>query len=278
MSLLADTPSKQLRFLFFILIASLLIHRFFCGLLFSGLYAVPLFNPGADGIYWLLHFSGIPWLVQHVEWFGYLLDIIWISLTLFCAMGLGGKWLPRGFFLMSVVYFVVFNSFNINHSHKLIVLFIGVIPFMSPSNYDRFFQWVRWYLAFIYFSSGLWKLGRMHYFEVNYLSNLIDNQSGAFPNGLTDYLVNHPVLTFSLGLVAMLGQLAVLVIAFTHKYDLWVLWFLFLFHLGTYLLMNVWFFDMWLFGLFLIPRFQPRSDILSPDKVNREIGTGIRYF
>lgn len=259
-------PKKQLQQVFFLLSAGLLVYRFFCGLLFSGMYACPLFNPGADWAYWLLHFTGIPFLVQHSSWFGYTLDISWLLIALMCAFDMGGRWLPRLFFIYAVIYFLVFNSFNINHSHKLIALFIGALPFLSNSNHERFFHWTRLYLAFIYVSSGLWKLGRLHYFDQDHLSQLIAYQTAPSPNGLSDYLVNHPQVAFWFGILTTLCQLAVIVIAFTKKYDMWVLLFMVIFHLGTYFLIHVWFFDMWLFGLFLIPRFQPKGtkDSLAP--------------
>ena len=264
MSSIADEPKKQLQLLFFMLSAGLLLYRFNCGLLFSGMYACPLFNPGADWAYWLVHFTGIPSLVQHNAWVGYTLDLSWLIITIMCAFNIGGRWLPRLFFLFAVLYFLVFNSFNINHSHKLIVLFIGVIPFMSNSNYERFFNWTRVYLAFIYVSSGIWKLARLNYFDPKHLSQLIAHQTIQSPNNLSDYLVNHPGMSLWLGMLATLCQLAVVVIVFTKKHDVWVLVFLVIFHIGTYFLMHVWFFDMLLFGLFLIPCFQPKSNELVP--------------
>jgi hypothetical protein len=253
---------SMLRILFFGCASLILLHRCWSGLLFTGLHGTPLFQPGSDWSYWLVSLSGLVGVVQSSFISCVVLDVMFLSVTIGCMLGFGGRWLVVCFLAIATIYFLVFHSFNINHSHTLVALLICPLPFLFQSQYMRVFRWVRYYLVFIYVSAGIWKLGRLQYFDSDHLSEWVAMNHMSQDGGMLSDLLAFPGLFFILGLIAMICQLLFLMLLFTNRMDLYAIFFICLFHLGTYWLMEVWFFDQLLFALFLIPCFQPGRSIV----------------
>lgn len=153
------------------------------------------------------------------------------------------------FSLVSVIYFLLFNSITGHHYHGLVGLLVITIPFFTK-NENRFnllWDGARYYLLYIFASAALWKILRGSAFNPEQLVSILKaqrldlllQQPDSIRAAITRYLILHPTTAHGVLLVNVLLQLSFAVGFFTKRFDDVLLGLCILFVLANYFVMGI---------------------------------------
>lgn len=153
------------------------------------------------------------------------------------------------FSLVSVIYFLLFNSITGHHYHGLVGLLVITIPFFTK-NENRFnllWDGARYYLLYIFASAALWKIFRGSAFNPEQLVNILKaqrldlllQQPDSIRAGIARYLITHPTTAHGVLLVNVLLQLTFAVGFFTKRFDDVLLGLCILFVAANYFVMGI---------------------------------------
>ncbi|PCJ87471.1 MAG: hypothetical protein COA57_04665 [Flavobacteriales bacterium] len=263
MKTFTDNQIKFIRYAVFGYVLAVLLFRFYSNCLTHQLQQPVLKLLEADNTYWLLHYLQVPQILAGNHWLAVLFDGC-LFLTAILSLGFAkNRFPPLLFWVLFAVYFITFHSYFVHHGHSLVGVIFITIPFFAKSakSFSLLFAGVRFYTLFIYVSAAFWKIFRGSVFESNQMVNMLKEQNisvminnpDSLQAGITTFFVNHPDFTFGLGMVAMLLQLFFIVGVFTRKFDMLLILSGIIFHLGTYILMDIQFWEIWILYITLIP-------------------------
>lgn len=237
------------------------LYRFEGGVLLHQLAEPVLRNAKTDALYWLLNYTNVcRYLV--VAPASYLLDgaLLTCSVALIGLSFLEGErflWLrKRVAILYSVsllLYIVTFNTFQTMHTHYLdgFLVMSVVFWFKRPTTQGLLLEGVRYYTCWVYSCAFCWKLARGFWrYPLHAKAIMIAENAAYLAQNPThylaqaqQYLIQHPALAHALLDAGMLVQGLFLVGFFTKKIDKLLFWLPFAFHLATYFLLDVAFWE-----------------------------------
>lgn len=213
-----------------------------------------LIYPEADNTYWLLHMLNIPqWIMQSKTW-SLVFDLLMIAST-FLFFLFPEKILWAIISILTLWLFqVMYGSSNGHHYHHIGYLLIP-LPFIfrNPVRFSLSWQIVRYWILFLFFCSGLYKLYYGGFFEPYNMSRILMQGNVAdenFKSRVILSLIEHPQAAQLLYQLATLLQLCCLLGFISRKYDRLIFWLLLVFNLSNYFLMN---FPFWENSLVLAP-------------------------
>ena len=240
------------------------LYRWDGGALLHQLAEPVLRDTKTDALYWLLNYTNVcGFLVAAPA--SYLLD----ATLLACSMALvGGCFLEKDTFLtlpkvrkivailysvVLLLYIVTFNTFQTMHTHYLDGLLVMSVVFWfdRPTTQGLLLEGVRYYTCWVYSCAFCWKLARGFWRYPLHAKAIIMAENAAYlAQNPTHYLaqaqhyfIQHPALAHYLLDAGMLLQGLFLVGFFTKKIDRLLFWLPFAFHLATYLLLDVAFWE-----------------------------------
>lgn len=259
---------KKFSFVVFSWLLVIFIYRFFSDSLLHQLQQPVLITPEIDNTYWLFHYLQVPeWLTQN-HGAAMLFDSVLFALIMGCIFYSGIRILPLMLLVLLWTYFIVFNTFAGHHYYYVGFLFV-IIPFLAreKKNHDLLFDAVRYLFCFLYTSSGLYKLIRGVPFNPEQMQSILMNDNASeiyhnpesFHSDAILYFIQHPSLSQTIFICAMLIELSFLLGLFTKKYDLWLLLGLTVFHTGNYFMTGIPFLEQSVIFLLFLPREKRES-------------------
>ena len=146
----------------FALIFISLIYSFFSNTLVSQLKIPVLKFPSTDLTYWFFHLIRLPEIITGHPVIARCFDGLLFFSCLLCLLKPEGRRWILIFFILYLVYFIIFNSYGLHHTHSKIGILLLPVPFMMTDEKGFLLLWkgLRYYTCFIYASAFLWKLFR----------------------------------------------------------------------------------------------------------------------
>lgn len=226
----------------------ILVYFFFTNSLLSQLQQPVLIYAGSDNTFWLLHILNIPQFLMQHYWAALCFDVILTCSCIICII------IPqqRCFTWITVaavwILYIAFCSAAGKHYAQIGYL-LTPIPFivLKPQKFDLLWNLFRYWVCFLYFSAGLYKIYYGGFGYGNNMSNIllqdnaewfVFNTKGPSYQGIS-YLVEHPAISQWFYRITAFFDLAMLTGFFTKRFDKWLLTVLLFFHIGNFFLLHI---------------------------------------
>lgn len=247
----------------FLWLLAILFHFYFNNGLVHQWQQPVLISPGADNTYWLLHILNIPQHIMQSKILSLFFDILMVGSTLvffslpqkniFCLISVICLWLFQ----------MMYGSSNGHHYHHFAYLIVPVaFIFRSPLKFYFAWELIRYWILFLMFCAGLYKLYYGAFFQETYMANLLRyvyNPDGGMKNKMFFYFIHHAKTAQLFYQAATVLELLSIAGFFTHKYDHLILLSFLAFNIGNLFFMNI---PFWENG-FMIAPFLPWKKLYS---------------
>lgn len=218
------------------------------GTSFSFLHDMPFFNFGVDPIYWFLFLTKIPHLINSHQWIGITLDTCVLLMFIYMISKKGKSRLAFPLFTLLLIYYITLTSF-LGHRNYQSGFVIILIPFLfqTESNRAIAYELVRYFLLFFYFSAAIIKMVDFHTIDISHLSNYLQQQFTAYylegntgwRTTVNSFLITNKQLSFELYLTAICIEFITIIGFFTKRIDIWIGISLIIFHLASWIIMDI---------------------------------------
>jgi hypothetical protein len=240
--------------------------RWHCGVLLHQLASPVLRNPSTDLTYWLFNYSGLCNLAIAAP-FSYFIDSILIisALSIFILFIKQKKTeevvahakIVAGLSILYTcslfTYILTLNTVQTMHTHYLDGLLLASLPWCFANRTTQSLLWegVRYFTCWVYSCAFLWKLGRGFWKYPLHGKSVILAENAAYlaqhPHNtiaqIQLWFIENPQFAHILLDVGMLMQAVFFIGFFTKKIDKYLFILPFLFHLLTYILLDVAFWE-----------------------------------
>ncbi|MCU0328587.1 MAG: hypothetical protein MUE53_06315 [Chitinophagales bacterium] len=203
--------------------------------------------PSVDMTFWLIHGLGLIELNKSA-YFSYVLEFLFFLLPIVFYFK-SSRILTWINILVLILYEILYNSNALHHFHHLLPLAIGWLALTTNDKKKRMMlmNFFVFYVLFIFWSAGLWKILRGYIFQPNQFENMLWAQNAASlylePRSLKSivqfYMINHAKLAQIVYFVGILFQVFVLSAYFTKKWDNLLIIGLVIFSILDYFLMSI---------------------------------------
>lgn len=247
----------------FSLIGMLFIYYYINNLFISQLSIPVLVYPDLDNTYWLFLFLNIPQKIATTLSLAYCVDL---SLVIFLLLSLyfwDKTIYPIVFLFIYIFYFITYNSFACHHYHHTGVLFI-VLPFcFKDSAFKLMFEFVRYYLCFIYASAGCYKLFRGSVFNPDQMVEILRNThlealSNQSSGPILNFLLSNPSFSHFLFVLSVLFELFFIVGFITKKFDYLLFLILVLLKISLFIMMDFLAWELLILDVIMLPYVNKR--------------------
>lgn len=212
-------------------------------------------------VYRLFFNSGIAQFISAHVWASIAFDLSLFALPILLILYFN-RWLAISFTILTLVYFLSFNTIAIHHYHGLVGVLLISIPFWFTDEKKFMLAWegVRYYLLYIFASAALWKIMRGSAFSTEQMSLILKSQqldyllqhTTSFKSQILSYLIANPATAHLLLLANTFLQLSFLVGFFTKRFDRFLLLAAIFFSIANYLLMGIASFELLILCLTLV--------------------------
>jgi hypothetical protein len=257
--------TRQSTLLFLVCCATLLF-EIYIGLshcLFSQLKAPVLHHPDLDISYWIIIASKTPDFLTSNLLITLTCDSLLFGLPIFILFKPKNKSLTWLLFLLLFLQHITISNFAVHHSHIFLGFIFIWIPFLFKKSDQTglALEGVRFIMLFSYFSAFLWKLFRGNYFYLDQFSNIIKENMLPYmvenPNSIFSsfyhFLFEHPILTFTLGLIGIVLEGIFLIGFFSKKWDMALFYISIVIHFSFWIFADAFEFPLLILSLTLIP-------------------------
>ena len=256
---------KQANFLcrlVFCVILADLVFAAFSNTLIHQLQAPVLKFPYLDPTFWLVHILKIPGFISsnfYVAWFW---DIVLFASCTGVIIFPQKKWLLAVFIVFYFVYYIIFNSYGLHHTHSLIPFLITPLAFLfTKKSFSFAWQGLRYFLLFSYSAAFLWKFFRFSWLQSSQgilivkknLTPYLFFNPNTFMAEIYWWFLNHPFLTETIFLAGFILEGVFIIGFFTRKYDKALFIISLLLPLGFWFLADAVFYEMLVLSLTLLP-------------------------
>lgn len=219
------------------------------GMMLHHVYDSPFHYKGADPAYWLLCGTGLTSLLTaaYANAFAFTV-LLFMSFTSAILLH-RKKWPTITAGTLLLIYQIVFNLKIGYHAHHLFAFQFALFPFYFQGTkfFDVSVAAARLLACATYASAGLFKLKGGAWMDTGSFVHTLQNQHAAYlyfePDSFRAHcihiLISQPILLWLFFLSAMLLQLGFIAGFFTRRFDAWLAFFILLFHLMDWLLMNL---------------------------------------
>ncbi len=226
----------------------ILIYFFSTNSLLSQLQQPVLIDPESDNTFWLLHILRLPqWLLQH-RGAALAFDIILTCSCIICIFVPGQRIFTRITVVGIWILYVCYCTAAGKHYAQIGYLLVP-IPFLvlKTEKFSLLWDGIRYWICFLYTCAGLYKLYYGGFAYPLNMSHILQQMNAEWlffkPTGfqadIIAYLAEHPGLSQWFYRMAALMELSLLIGFFTRKFDRFLLYGLFVFHLGNFLLLHI---------------------------------------
>ncbi|MBK6368675.1 MAG: hypothetical protein IPL64_15445 [Flavobacteriales bacterium] len=256
----AEHRSVLLRVFFgWILLA--LLWRWHDGAMLSQLEAPVLGNAYKDFTFWGFELLGLTNFFTSPGW-SLAFDLLLTASVVLALIFPRGVLFPRIYCVAILMYFIVHTTYANHHYRPIIGLVLAGTPFAfrMPRSYTVF-QAVRYYVLFIYTSAGLYKIFRGSWVNTDQMTGIIENtqlellllHSDGWHAHFFTWLLEHQWASWGLFLLAVWMETVFLIGYFTKRWDLWLFCTAISLHIGFYLTMRFFAFELIVLDLTLLP-------------------------
>lgn len=264
-----DKERSLLQKIVFGLIVFILGFRWYSEVMIHQLNAPVLLFPYVDLGYWVALWTGIPQFLTQNFYAGLIFDLSITTIAIISIFFTKKRIFPILFSLLFAIYFFTYNSYGAHHTHSIVGVLMVTIPFwaMDIKRFSRLWEGLRYFTLFIYVNAFLWKFLRGSWWSPDQgLSVVMDTQVAnifyqpdSFYSQMVRYFITHSELLEWLYFIAILLEGVMIIGFFTKKYD-WLCFLLpFCFHLGTYLFVDVLFYELLILQVVFLPWFWQRK-------------------
>ncbi len=237
------------------------VYRWQAGVLLSQLAEPVLGDPKTDLIYWIFNFLGICRLAVHAP-FSYIIDsfLILLPIAILFLNFIKNNfpiWLKNilaiFYTVFLFIYIISFNTFQTVHTHYLDGLLLSSVVFWFSNSKSQYLLWqgLRYYTCWVYSCAFFWKLGRGFWNYPLHAKAIILAENGTYLAQHHENIIAKIQLFFiensSFGHIlldiGMVVQSIFIIGFFTKKLDKWLFVLPFFFHLLTYILLDVAFWE-----------------------------------
>ncbi len=121
-----------------------------------------------DPTFWIMHLLHIPELISSNLYIAWFWDIVLFASCIGVIIFPQKKWLIAVFIVFYFVYYIIFNSYGVHHTHSLVPFLIAPVPFLfSKKSFSFAWQALRYFLLFSYSAAFLWKFFRFSWLQSN---------------------------------------------------------------------------------------------------------------
>lgn len=156
-----ENRDRLCRISFFLILGSL-IYSFFSHTLVSQLRIPVLKYSSTDLTYLFFHLIRLPQMISSHLLVAVCFDVMLFVSCLICLFYPQRRFWIRVFFIFFLIYFIIFNSYGLHHTHSKTGILLLPVPFMLTDGRGFLLLWqgLRYYTCYIYGSAFLWKLFR----------------------------------------------------------------------------------------------------------------------
>jgi len=260
-------------FAFFIFVYRLLTHS-----LVHQMRQPVLYETDFDYTYWLYHLTGIPRLLTGNNAIAWIFDISLLFVTLYCWADSGRRrWAVLCCAIGWTLYGLTYNSYS--HHHNVSIIGVMVLPYAFLVRKEKKFRlmWegVRYFYLYIFADAFIHKALIRHslFFLPNGAEFIKTNQAlymvqhpDSLLTGLYAWVITHPIVAY-MGFVMMIFLQGCMLIGFlTRKWDRWLFWIPILFHTMNLLFIDVFFYELLILNLTLLPLRREKEASPAADK------------
>jgi hypothetical protein len=161
---------------------------------------------------------------------------------------------PIAFTVVFLPYYYAFNTYGLSHTHCLVGFLLVPIAFWATHPRGQYLLWegLRYFACWVFAAAFVWKLMRGYFWAEHYGVTLIKQMRAGYLHVHPDtilgqslfWLVNKPEFCDTLMIGGGLLQGVFWVGFFTKRFDKWLVALAVLFHLSTYFLFDIVFFEL----------------------------------
>ena len=269
-------------FAFFLFVYRLLTHS-----LVHQMHQPVLYETDFDYTYWLFHATGIPKLLADNSAAAWIFDILLGCSTLYCWITSARRqWMVLVCAICWTLYGLTYNSYSCHHNVAIIGVMVLPYAFLTTKekNFRLVWEGFRYFYLYIFADAFVNKALIKHnlFFFPNGAEFIKTNQSlfmvqhpDSLFTQLYAFVITHPMLAYAGFLTMILLQGCMLIGFFTRKYDRWLFWIPILFHTVNLLFIDVFFYELLILNLTLLPLGREKEASSSADKAPEDLPIGL---
>jgi hypothetical protein len=218
-----------------------------------------MFTARFDGTTWLLMITGFHLWALKFAWVNYMWDVLFYGFPVIYAFvflrnnqlaaKLSWIWLVINWLYVQVYTLYPTNSIE---GHTAWLFFPLLFATQSLRSFYLVMHGLRYFFLFFFFSAGVWKLAQGGAFDPVQMSAILMEQHkdflisspGYWQSKLIYFLIEMPLISFSLYWIGILVELSFIVGFFTRRYDRLLIALFMLFLLFDYLVMRIPYFEV----------------------------------
>lgn len=254
-------------FAFFIFVYRLLTHS-----LVHQMQQPVLYETDFDYTYWLYHLTGVPRLLADNKFPAWAFDILLLFFTSYSWATSGRyRWAVLCCAIGWTLYGLIYNSYS--HHHSASIIGVMVLPYAFLLQKERKFRLMwegfRYFYLYIFTDAFIHKALIKHslFFLPNGAEFIKTNQAlfmvqhpDSLLTELYAWVITHPMVAYLGFLTMILLQGCMLIGFFTRKWDRWLFWIPILFHTMNLLFIDVFFYELLILNLTLLPLSRTSDD------------------
>jgi hypothetical protein len=230
-----------------------------------------LYQTDFDYTYWLYHLTGIPQLLTANIPMAWIFDIWLLSFTLYCWASSGRRrWAVLCCAAGWSLYGLTYNSYS-DH-HNVSVIGVMVLPYAFLVRKENKFRLIwdgfRYFYLYLFAGAFVHKAVLSHalfylpngaeFIKTNQALFMVQHPDSLFTS-LYTWVITHPVVAYVGFLAMILLQGCMIIGFFTKRWDRRLFWIPILFHTVNLLFIDVFFYELLILDLTLLPFSPARS-------------------
>jgi len=219
----------------------------FSGVSYLGLSKPVLYSYTADPFYWFVHLLGLPDLIFDSPLTAQIFSLLPFFLIPLCIFQLRSRLSSCIVMIYFFVYYIILTSV-LGHHNFQIGLFITFFPLLfAEKNQYNAVSILRYWILLFYLTAALYKITDPSIFDFGHFSQSLEGQftsyrlehSDDFRLVLNQWLISNPIFAQFLFFVGIGIELTCLTGFFSSKHDKIIGVCLVIFHIGTWILMDI---------------------------------------
>lgn len=262
-NLITQPVRRLIAYVAFAIVLISISYRWYSGVMLHQMQEPVMRYAYVDPTYWLAMIIQLPQLLTSNFWVALFFDIALIATASAALVNVRQRIAALLYTILIALYILCFNTYGMHHTHCLVgMLFIG-IPFMARRDQSFTFLWdgLRYFTLWIYSSAFLWKFCRGILWNPNQsLADVLENNAAYLAYNPDSYLaqflwwiIDHPTLLMILFILTILGEGLFIIGFFTKRFDLVLFFLSIVFHIATFITVDVVFFELWILSLVFLP-------------------------
>lgn len=203
-----------------------IVKSFFDSTLLSQLNQPVLGDPAVDVLTYIGIYTGLFQTIVNSSVLTYIFDISLFILPLLLIFRPHWRQLAWIHWIIWIIYALIYNYYGTHQTHSMVGILILQIPFLfyQKKSFTWWWNGVRYYVLWMFFSAGMWKLIRGSAFQENQGYNIfLQNHVGAMIEkgyvSIESTIASFPTLLNFLFVVGVFMELLFVVGFFTKKWD-----------------------------------------------------------